>query len=150
MPETPAEHLRHAISDALRHLDREAEHVGDKRFAGVARAILRGQTATLARLAHVEQERDCIRDRYDKDVHDFWGLNEKAKDAETRAEAAERRYEAQGWASTCGRRAEAAETALREIERALKSQDWSIERLEHQRRTARSIAQAALGGPSVR
>ncbi len=96
--ETPAEHLRHAISDALRHLDREAEAVGDKRFAGVARAILRGQTATLARLANVEQERDVIRDRYDEDVHDFWGLNEKAKDAETRAEAAEARLrKAEEW-----------------------------------------------------
>jgi len=41
-------------------------------------------------------------------------------------------------------RAEAAETALREVERALRSQDWSIERLEHQRRTALSIAQTAI------
>jgi hypothetical protein len=88
-PETPAEHLRHAISDALRHLDIEANHRDDQQFAGVARAILRGQTATLARLAEVEQERDYIRDRYNEDVHDFWGLNEKAKAAEARAEAAE-------------------------------------------------------------
>jgi len=131
-PETPAKHLRHAISDALRQLDLAAERVADKRFAGVARAILRGQlgdTAPLARLAGVERELEDAIDYRDAVAQDH--LEEKA-----RAEAAERERD-HAWNCHKGQvetkrrlserygqlhaRAEAAETALRDVEEALRA-----------------------------
>ena len=74
----------------------------------------------LARLAEVEQERDVIRDRYDKDVHDFWGLNEKAKGAEARAEAAETALrEVRVWLQACDHAEECPASSRKAIEPCL-------------------------------
>lgn len=44
--ETDHERLLHAVHDALKLLDAEAEAEGNDRWAGAARAILRGQIET--------------------------------------------------------------------------------------------------------
>jgi hypothetical protein len=127
--ETPAEHLRHAISDALRHLDREAEALDDHRFAGVARAILRGQTATLARLAEVERELEQAKEMIGYVPLSIRDKAERAEAAERERDdwklrAADRREEADRNDTKLRARAEAAEQRLR------KAEEW-IQEVDH-------------------
>jgi len=83
-----------ACGDAvMKGIGETARHA---RVCGQSRVLV--EVVALARAEQAEQERDAIRDRYDEDVHDFWGLNDKARAAEARAESAERRLrEVRAW-----------------------------------------------------